>query len=169
MGRGVPQPPQGGARRPAEPGRAAARWGSTASRPPVAHLSPPSTAPVFGKAFVLKTDRVQTVLPCAPCRAPKAKHLVCHWPSASHKPPPTGKLPVVLLTASLVERAASPFNPPLRLVKGRGFAQSFPLSFLYRERLCGALCLVRSICSPLVRDRARTAELLAHTPKAGHC
>ena len=45
-------------------------------------------------------------------RAPKAKHLVCHWPSASHTPPPTGKLPVVLLTASLVERAASPFYPP---------------------------------------------------------
>ena len=28
------------------------------------------------------------------------------------KSPPTGKLPVVLLTASLVERAASPFYPP---------------------------------------------------------
>ena len=78
-----------------------------------------------------------------PVRAPKAKQRFCHWLSASHKSPPTGKLPVVLLTASLVERAASPFNPP---PKGKVGASLDPFLchsctasvFAERFALCGA-------------------------------
>ncbi len=42
---------------------------------------------------------------------------------------------------------------PSRPGKGKCFAQTFHPPCPSLARLCGALCLMRSICSPLVRDR----------------
>ena len=160
MGRGVPPSrsrPHREGRAPSRPQGGASRsrlQGSTASRPP---RHAPPTAPVFGKAFVLKTDRVQTVLQCAPCRAPKAKHSVCHWLSASHKPRGAPKACERQVLRSILSSAI-----PVALCGA--FAHRWCATGRARQN-CWRTHQRQVIAEPLARG-LRGAEGLAHTPLA---
>ena len=97
-------------------------------------------------------------------RAPKAKHLVCHCPSASHKPPPTGKLPVVQLTASLVERAASPFYPPPKACERWGLRSILSSAIpVPRASLRSALPCAEHLLTVGARQGAHGRTAGAHT------